>query len=53
LLGVFFDPLDGSDIFLRNIVWLSTDYMTIHSKRCNSLRRKMISQFHYSKWFEM
>jgi hypothetical protein len=25
LLGLFFDPEDGSDMFLRNVGWLSTD----------------------------
>jgi hypothetical protein len=27
LIGLFFDPEDGDDMFLRNIDWLSTDYM--------------------------
>jgi hypothetical protein len=28
LLGLFFDLEDGGNIFLRNLSWLSTDYMT-------------------------
>jgi hypothetical protein len=27
LLGLLFDPEDGGDIFLRNVPWLSTDYV--------------------------
>jgi hypothetical protein len=26
LLGLFFNPEDGDEIFLRNVGWLSTDY---------------------------
>jgi hypothetical protein len=33
LLGLFFDPEDGSDMFLRNVGWLSTDYKTLHPRR--------------------
>jgi hypothetical protein len=33
LLGVIFDPEDGGDIFLRNIGWLSTDYMALYPRR--------------------
>jgi hypothetical protein len=33
LLGLFFDPEDGSDMFLRNVGRLSTDYMALYPKR--------------------
>jgi hypothetical protein len=33
LLGLFFDPEDGSDMFLRKVGRLSTDYMTLYSRR--------------------
>jgi hypothetical protein len=26
LFDLFFDPEDGRDMFLRNVIWLSTDY---------------------------
>jgi hypothetical protein len=26
LVGLLFDLKDGGDVFLRNVVWLSTDY---------------------------
>jgi hypothetical protein len=35
LLGLFFDPEDGSNMFLWNVGLLSTDYMALYSKRCN------------------
>jgi hypothetical protein len=33
LIGLFFDPGDGGDMFLRNIGWLSTDYTTLYPRR--------------------
>jgi hypothetical protein len=33
LLGLFFDPKDGYDMFLRNVAWLSTDYTTLYPRR--------------------
>jgi hypothetical protein len=33
LHGLFFDPEDGSDMCLRNIVWLLPDYTALHSRR--------------------
>jgi hypothetical protein len=35
LLGLFFDPEDGGDMFLRNINWLSTDYTALYPRRQN------------------
>jgi hypothetical protein len=28
LLGLFFNPENGGDMFLQNVTWLSEDYMT-------------------------
>jgi hypothetical protein len=33
LLGLFFNPEDGSDMFLRNVGWLSTDYTSLYPRR--------------------
>jgi hypothetical protein len=35
LLGLVFDPEDGSDIFLRNIGSLSTAYMALYPRKYN------------------
>jgi hypothetical protein len=37
LLGIFFDPDYGSDIFLRNVGWISTGYTALYSRRWLSL----------------
>jgi hypothetical protein len=33
LLGLFFDPKKGSDILVRNIGGLSTDYMALYPRK--------------------
>jgi hypothetical protein len=33
LFGIFFDIEDGTDIFLRNVGWLSTEYTALYSRR--------------------
>jgi hypothetical protein len=39
LLGLFFDPDNGGDIFLRNVGLLSTDLCsTLHNHRCEKLK---------------
>jgi hypothetical protein len=30
LLGLFFDPDEEGDMFLRNVLWLSTDYTPLY-----------------------
>jgi hypothetical protein len=32
-----FDPEDGGDMFLRNVGWLSTDYMTLYPRKILAL----------------
>jgi hypothetical protein len=34
--GLFFDPEDGDDIFIRNVGWLLTDYRMLYARRQNS-----------------
>jgi hypothetical protein len=48
LLGLFFDPKDGGDMFLRNVGSLSTDTQryisedsTLHGHRCENLNSSM------------
>jgi hypothetical protein len=36
LLGLFLDPENGSDMFLRNVAWLSMDYTTLYPRRQNT-----------------
>jgi hypothetical protein len=36
LLGLFFDPEDGGDIFLRIVGLPSVDYMALYLRRYNS-----------------
>jgi hypothetical protein len=33
LLGLFFGPENGGDMFLRNVGWLLTDYTTLYPRR--------------------
>jgi hypothetical protein len=46
LRGLFFNAEDGGDVFLRNIGWLSTDYIAFYPriKTCSLSHR-----FHYPK----
>jgi hypothetical protein len=37
LLGLFFDPDDGGDMFLGNVCWLSVEYTTLYPRTQNSL----------------
>jgi hypothetical protein len=33
LVGLFFDPKYGGDMFLQNVGWLSTDYTALYPRR--------------------
>jgi hypothetical protein len=35
-LALFFYPEDGGEMFLRNVRWLSTDYMALYPRRYHS-----------------
>jgi hypothetical protein len=35
LFGLFFDPEDGGDMFLRNVGYLSKDYMALYPEDRN------------------
>jgi hypothetical protein len=32
LLGLFFKPADGGDMFLRNVLWFSADYTALYPR---------------------
>jgi hypothetical protein len=36
-LGLFSDPEDGEDIFIRNVSWLSTEDIHPHNNCCENL----------------
>jgi hypothetical protein len=42
LLGLFFDPEDGRDMFIRNVCWPSREYTpedsALHNHRCENLK---------------
>jgi hypothetical protein len=38
LLGLFFDPADGGDMFLRNVGWHSTDYKALYIPEYGTLQ---------------
>jgi hypothetical protein len=38
LLGLFFDPEDGGDMFLGKVGWFSTDYTDLYLRQQNSSR---------------
>jgi hypothetical protein len=45
LLGLFFGPEDWSDMFHRNVGWLSTDYMKSYPRREN-ISKPLLSEPH-------
>jgi hypothetical protein len=47
LLGLFFDPEDEGNIFLRNVGLLSTDYTISYSRRWNSTNTKFVFPRYY------
>jgi hypothetical protein len=43
LLNLFFDPEDGSDMFLRNICELSMDYTVLYLRRRNFILYALVN----------
>jgi hypothetical protein len=41
-LGLFSDPEYGGDTFLRNVGWLSTDYMVLYPRSLDSSGPQML-----------
>jgi hypothetical protein len=44
LLGLVFDPEETSDMFLRNVDLLSTNYMPLYYRRYRSLKIEFLGQ---------
>jgi hypothetical protein len=42
LLGLFFDPEDGGDMFLQNVGLLSMEYTVLYSRRWYSFKVKNV-----------
>jgi hypothetical protein len=47
MLGLFFEPEDGSDTFLRNVGGLSTDCTTLYPRRWNAFKILFLFFFLY------
>jgi hypothetical protein len=44
LLGLFFYPENGGDMFLRNVIYLSTNYTALYPRRENSSENYCLQQ---------
>jgi hypothetical protein len=51
MLGLFFDPEDGSDIFLRNVDWPSADCAELYCRRQKSAVNCLMSDWDKKECF--
>jgi hypothetical protein len=42
LLGLFLDPEDGVDMYLRNVGWRLTDYTALYPRKYNSSQKELL-----------
>jgi hypothetical protein len=49
-LCLLFNPENGSDIFFRNVTWLSTDYKALYSRRQNASQPPLLEP-QILQWF--
>jgi hypothetical protein len=53
LLGLFFDPEDGGDMFLQNVDWLSTYYTTLNPRSQYSSAKRLFPRKNSAPWNQL
>jgi hypothetical protein len=48
VLGLFYDPEDGGDMFLRNVIWLPTNYTALYPRRQKSVTVRGVQVMDFS-----